>query len=107
MKHKTLIKVFGLLIIFIFLCSYFIEKSGYYEYNLQARKNLTEEQMKQFEQDVKEGKDIKLDSYLKETTVDYSNQLTRTTSEASIKLNNYLKNIIVNAFNMLGKFVQE
>lgn len=107
MKYKTLIKVLGLLIIFIFLCSYFIERSGYYEYNLQVRKKLTEEQMKQFEQDVKEGKDIKLDSYLKETTIDYSSQLTRTTSEASIKLNNYLKNIIANAFNMLGKFVQE
>ena len=62
--------------------------------------------MRQFEEDVRNGKDIDLDSYLRSTTVDYSNKLTRTTSEASIRLNNYLKNIIANTFNMLGKFVQ-
>lgn len=106
MKQKKLIKFFGLLIIFIFLCSYFIEMSGYYEYNLQNRKNLTEEQMKQFEEDVKEGKEIDIDSYLKETTIDYSNQLTRTTSEASIKLNNYLKSFLSNTFDILGKFIK-
>lgn len=106
MKYKSLVKFFCIIILFIFLCSYFIEKSGYYEYNLQAKKNLTEEQMRQFEEDVRNGKDIDLDSYLRSTTVDYSNKLTRTTSEASIRLNNYLKNIIANTFNMLGKFVQ-
>lgn len=106
MKSKKLIKFLGILIIFVFLCSYFIEMSGYYEYNLQNRKNLTEEQIKQFEEDVKEGKDIDIDSYLKETTIDYSNQLTRTTSEASIRLNGYLKNILSGTFELLGKFIK-
>jgi len=106
MKHKKLIKFLVALLIFIFLCSYFIENSGYYEYNLQNKKTLTEEQIKQFEKDVKEGKDIDLDTYLKETTIDYSNQLTRTTSEANIKLNNYLKSILSSTFNILGKFIQ-
>ena len=105
MKHKKIIKFIGVSIILIFLCLYVIEMSGYYDYNLQNKKNLTEEQIKQFEQDVKDGKDIDLDSYLKETTVDYSNQLTRTTSQASLKLNNYLKSIIANTFNLLGKFI--
>lgn len=106
MKHKKLIKFLGVLLIFIFLCSYFIENSGYYEYNLQNKKTLTEEQIKQFEKDVKEGKNIDLDTYLKETTIDYSNQLTRTTSEANIRLNNYLKNILSSTFDILGKFIQ-
>lgn len=106
MKHKKLLKFFCSFIILIFLFSYFIEISGYYEYNLQNKKNLTEDQIKQFEDDVKAGKDIDIDSYLKEVTIDYSNQLTRTTSDASIKLNHYLKNIISNTFDILGKFIK-
>lgn len=106
MKSKKMIKFLGIIIICIFLYSYFIEKSGYYEYNLRNKKSLTEEQIKQFEKDVKEGKDIDIDSYLKDNAIDYSNQLTRRTSEVSIKLNSYLKNIITNTFDMLGKFVK-
>lgn len=105
MKLKKIIKFIGIIILLIFFCSYIMEMSGYYEYNLQSKKNLTEEQIEQFERDVKEGKDIDLDSYLKETTIDYSNQLTRTTSEASLKLNSYLKSIISNTFNILGKLI--
>lgn len=106
MKHKKMVKFFCTCIILIFLFSYFIEVSGYYEYNLQNKKNLTEDQIKQFELDVKEGKDIDLDRYLKDTQVDYSNKLTQTTSEASIKLNDYLKNFLSNTFKILEKFVK-
>lgn len=106
MKYKKLFKFFGGLIVLIFLFSYFIEYSGYYEYNLQNRKNLTEEQMERFEEDVKNGKDIDLGSYLTEATVDYSNSLTRTTSQANLKLNDYLKRIIKGGFDVLGKFIE-
>lgn len=106
MKHKKFIKLLCISTILIFLLSYFIENSGYYEYSLQNRKNLTEDQIKQFEQDVKEGKDIDLDTYLKETTIDYSNSLTRTTSEANLKLNNYLKQLITNTMGILGKLIK-
>lgn len=106
MKNKKIGKFFITLLIMIFLCSYFIELSGYYEYNLQGKKNLTEAQIKQFEQDVKEGKNIDINEYLKEDKIDYSNKLTRTTSEASIKLNDYLKNILSNTFKILERFVK-
>ncbi|MCI6265452.1 MAG: hypothetical protein MR598_01230 [Erysipelotrichaceae bacterium] len=104
MKYKKMMKFFCMLIILIFLFSYFIEVSGYYEYNLQNKKNLTEEQIKQFEMDVKEGKDIDLNQYLQDSQVDYSNQLTKTTSEISLKLNDYLKNFLSNGFKILEKF---
>ncbi len=105
MKHKKLVKFcFGLLIL-VFLCSYFIEISGYYEYNLANKKNLTEEQIKKFESDVKEGKDIDLNHYLEDTKIDYSNKLTKTTSATNLKLNEYLKNFIANTFKVLEKLV--
>ena len=100
------IKLFCSLIILIFLFSYFIEYSGYYEYNLHNKKNLTEEDIKRFESDVKEGKEIDLNSYLSKETIDYSNSLTRTTSNANIRLNDYLKKIIKSGFNLIGKFIE-
>lgn len=106
MKNKKIIKFFGGLIILIFICTYFIEYSGYYEYNLHNKKTLTEEQIKQFEEDVKNGKTIDLDSYLSETTIDYSNSLTRTTTQANLKLNEYLKRILTGSFDLLGKFIK-
>lgn len=100
------IKLFCSLIILTFLFSYFIECSGYYEYNLHNKKNLTEEDIKRFESDVKEGKEIDLNSYLSKETIDYSNSLTRTTSNANIRLNDYLKKIIKSGFNLIGKFIE-
>ncbi len=38
MKYKRLFKFISILVIAIFLFSYFIEISGYYEYNLQSKK---------------------------------------------------------------------
>lgn len=106
MKYKKVIKFSFGVIILIFLCTYFIEYSGYYEYNLQSRKNLTEEQIKKFESDVKDGKKIDLDSYLNNINTDYSNSLTRTTSQANLKLNEYLKKFITGGFDILGKFIK-
>lgn len=106
MKHKKKLKLVCILLIFIFLCSYIIEMSGYYEYNLQSRKNLTEEQMQQFEADIKTGKEVDLTKYLKETSLDYSNKLTRTTTEVSIKLNDYLKSFLTNGLKIISQLVK-
>ena len=106
MNKKKIFKVVFVILFVAFIISYAIEKTGYYEYNLQNKKNLTEDQIKQFELDVKEGKDIDLDRYLKDTQVDYSNKLTQTTSQASIKLNDYLNNFLSNTFKILEKFVK-
>jgi len=104
--NKKIVKIIVYIIVIIFLCSYFIETTGYYEYNLQNRKNLTEEGIKQFEQDVKDGKEIDINNYLTKANIDYSNKLTKTTSEMSIKLNNYLKDFLTNGFNIFEKLVK-
>ena len=101
-----IIKFICSLIILIFLFSYFIEHSGYYEYNLHNKKNLTEEDIKRFESDIKEGKSIDINSYLSKENIDYSNSLTRTTSNANIRLNDYLKRIIKSGFKLIGKFIE-
>lgn len=105
MKKKSILSFFIYLLLLVFICSYFIEFSGYYEYNLANKKNLTEHQIKQFESDVKEGKKIDINSYFTDSAVDYSNKLTKTTSEINLKLNEYLKKIIINTFKFFEKFI--
>lgn len=105
MKSKKILQFICIAILFVFLCSYFIEMSGYYEYNLQNKKNLTQIQMEQFEADIQAGKKVDLNQYLKDTTIDYSNKLTRSTTEASIKLNDYLKKFLNNGLKILSQLV--
>lgn len=106
MRKKRVAKLFIYLILVLFLFSYALEKSGYYEYNLQDKKNLTNEEIKQFEEDVKSGKDIDINDYLKSNKVDYSNKLTKTASSVSLNLNKYLKKTLNNTFDILGKLVK-
>ncbi len=95
-------------ILFItFIVVYAISESGYYEYQLASKKNLTEEQIKRFEQDVKEGKDIDLSDYMTSDKVDYSNNLSRTTFKLSNKLNDVLKGGIETFFKFANKLVED
>ena len=106
MKHKRFIRFCCGLVLFIFLCSYIVESMGYYEYYLASKKKLTEEEMEKFERDVREGKDVNIENYLKESNIDYSNNLTRKTSEINLKVNDYLKGLIGGMFKILERLVK-
>ena len=101
-----LLKTFIIIIITTFIFSYTIEKSGYYEYNLQTKKNLTEKEIKEFEKDIKEGKNIDIKKYMKDNNTNYSNTLTKTTSNISIKLNKYIKLMLTDSFNIFEKLIK-
>ena len=66
MKKNNPIKIILIIIIFIFLCSYYISNSGYYEYELKQRTILTNEKIKEFESDLKNNKNIdkEIDEYI-------------------------------------------
>lgn len=106
MKKKKIVKGIIYLVLGVFFLSYFIEKTGYYEYNLQRKKNLTEEEIKRFEEDVRLGKDIDINSYITNDSIDYSNKLTETTSSVSVNLNKYLNRMINNTFSILEKLIK-
>ena len=106
MKGKKILKISIEVILILFIFSYIIEKSGYYEYNLQSKKNMTEQEIKKFEEDVKKGKNIDMKNYLNDTTTDYTNNLTRTTSNFSINLNRYLIKAISHSLNIFSKLIK-
>ena len=106
MKKRKIPKVILVSIFIIFLYSYIVSKNGYYEYSLNSKKNLTEEEIKQFEQDLKEGKEVDIKDYLNSNKVDYTNKLTRTTVKVSTKINSILKSGIDKIFGLLNKLVE-
>lgn len=106
MKKKKGLSTILIIITLVFICSYVVSQSGYYEYSMQSRKNLTEEEIKQFEADVKAGNDIDITDYLKDREVDYTNKLTRATVRVSTTVNDYLKKGIETVFRMLNQFVE-
>ena len=104
---NKIVKLIIFLVCFIFLVSYIIYETGYYEYKLQNKMVLTKEQMEQFEADVNEGKDVTLNDYLIDNHVDYSNKLTNITVKVNNRVNKYIKKSIEGVFKLLNKFVQD
>ena len=107
MDRKKIAKCLFFIFFLAFLISYIIERSGYYEYNLQNRTVLTNESMRKFEKDVSEGKDVTLEEYAIPTSKDYSSSLTRRTNKFSLRLNKILKKGIEKMFKIFGSFVKE
>ena len=107
MNKKILIKaIFGIFFV-AFVISYVIGESGYYEYELANKKYLTEEEMKKFEEDVRNGEDIDLKDYTVETRKDYTNKFTDVVTNTSLTINKYLKKSIESVFGLLNKMMQE
>lgn len=106
-KKKKILKYILVSMFLAFVISYIIEKSGYYEYNLQNKTIMTNEAMARFEKDVADGKDVTLEDYIVATEKDYTSNLTRTTNKVSVKVNNFLKKGIEGVFKIVGTFVEE
>lgn len=103
---NKLLKLIILLILIVFLASYFTIQTGYYDYKLQRKTALTEEQIKKFEQDVKEGKDVDISDYTVNDKVDYSNNLTDSVYKVSVSTNKALKKSIESVFGLLNNLVK-
>ena len=77
-KNKGTWILKGLGILFVLYLSLTIAIStGYYEAKLSEKTTITDEAMKQFEQDIREGKDVDIKDYVTDLQKDYSNQTTK------------------------------
>ena len=71
-KSKYFFKLLFALFI-IFICVYAIGQNGFIQRKYSNRSLYTEEQIKKFESDVENGKEIDVNAYLIDESVDYSN----------------------------------
>ena len=104
---KTIIKLFLLLIAIAFISSYLVASSGYYEYQLQQEIVLTNEQIKEFEEDIKNNQYIDLKDYSQKKQLDYTNKLTNFVYNISENSSNLTRKIMKKIFQKLGSMVEE
>lgn len=108
-KNKKRNKVFRWCLFFlflIFLTLYFSQATGYYEYEQSKVTAFTEEQIKKFEQDVKDGKEIDINNYLENTNKDYQNSISRVTLNISEGISKYMKMGIEKVFEGIAKVLE-
>ena len=70
MNKESAVKTVFILLFICFLTIYISQATGYYEYKLHKKAELTKEQIKKFENDVKNNEKIDLNDYLKDGVKD-------------------------------------
>lgn len=98
--------IFWVLLI-TFVTLYLSQATGYYEYELHKKVVLTEEKIKQFEQDVADGKNISIENYLESTAKNYNNKTSTTGYFLSSNIGRYVRIGIEETFKMLNKLIEE
>ena len=104
---KKIIKLFILVILIVFVMAYMISSSGYYEYTMQQRTVITNEKIKEFEEDVKNRENIDLKDYLEEDEVDYSNRFSNLMYNISDSSNKITRKMIKYIFKKLSYLVED
>ena len=105
-KNKTP-KYILIIIILIYIASYYVANSGYYEYHMQEKTILTNQKIKEFEEDVKNNENIDIKDYLTYEDVDYTNRLTNLVYNLSDKGNEVTKKCLRLLFKKLSYLVED
>lgn len=106
MKYKIFKWSFIFLLV-IFLTLYFSQLTGYYEYQNYQKMVMTEEQIKQFEQDVKEGKEVDIKDYVVNVNRDYDNPFSNLGMAISNAISSTVKNGVIKLFSSISGMVSE
>lgn len=102
-KNIIKITIYSLIVLFITLL--LAESFGYYETRDKKVKTLTEEQIKKFENDIKDGKSIDVESYVNYQKKDYSNNLSNGIYKISLSLEKTIDKGVKIIFNKIGDTV--
>lgn len=109
-KNKLCNNIFKITLIVmfaIFLTMFVSNKYGYYEYKKSRQVTLTQEQIKKFEEDVKNGKNVELENYLQDTTKNYQTSLSQLGLNVSNSLAGVVKKGIDGFFGYINRLVTQ
>lgn len=101
---KIITKIFWkffLVLLIGFTAIYISEATGYYEFEQHNKKVLTEEKIKQFEEDVANGKNIDINDYVVTNEQNYETKL----SKFGDKMSNKVEKFVVDGLNNTFKFL--
>ena len=93
--------------IFFFFALLLAKNTGYYEMKSAKNKILTEQQIKLFEDDIKNGKPIDITEYSKTNEQDYSNSLSNGIYNISLKIENIIDISLKYIFSKANKAVNK
>ena len=105
--NKKIIKLIIIVTLIIFVSAYIISESGYYEYTMQQKTIITNEKIKEFEEDIKNNESIDLKEYLDKEQNDYSNKITTLVYNISDNSNKLARKAIKYLFKKLGSLVED
>jgi len=101
-KKPNYIKYIFITLFVIFLCLYFMNIIGYYDVN-RNRTILTEEKIKEFETDIKNGEYIDLNDYLEEEKKEYDNNFSNLSLKLSSGIDTFLNKGLKSTLKALEK----
>ena len=99
-------KIGLLVVVVLYLLLYFSYKNGYYIDKNKEKSILTEEMIKEYEEDLKNGVDISKKEYVV-ITDSYDNDYTRVSLKISKKIENAFNKVIKYLFNHVGQTINE
>ena len=105
MSKEKILKFLSICVLVLFIGLLFAESSGYYKIKTTRVKELTEEQIKAFEEDIANGKDVDIKDYLEYDNVDYYNKLSSGIYKLSLRLEKVVDSTIKYIFNSAEKLV--
>ena len=88
-KGAWVLKALGILFI-VYISLTIAISTGYYEAKLSEKTTITDEAMRQFEEDVRNGKDVDITDYVTDIREDYSN----TTTKAGVFISQIVENVM-------------
>ena len=101
-KNNYFFIIIGML--FIIFISYIIAfNSGYYEFNNYKKATITQEKIDEFENDVKDGKNIDSKDYISNDYIDYSSKMSKVGSGISSAINKFIESGLSDFFSALGR----
>lgn len=101
MKGKDLFRIIGMTLLFLFFGLYIASRNGYIDYQARNQMILTEEQIKQFEDDVKNDRPIDIKNYIVKEEDLYDNQLSRMSLKISNTIGHTVQDILDFIFSKL------
>lgn len=103
MTKTNLARLIVLILVFLFFVLYFMQASGYNEYARNRENMLTEEQIKEYEEDIESGKDVTIKDYLNKDKVNYDNKV----SELGLDLSELIGDIFNKGMNTFFEMLNE
>lgn len=97
---------YGILAIFlVFIALYYSSSSGLIDYQARNKMKLTEEQIKMFEEDVKNNVHIDIKKYIEDNEEKYDNNISKTTLKLSNKIGEVIQGTIDFLFGKMEEVI--